>query len=173
VASEEPTQCLLPLFASGSFSETSKAKLEFVCRETDPSMGAPRVREAVVLAGSRGVITDAMREWAVLGVYELAAFAALRGHCCPAAAQIELPASTGPGPPLAESLREISRISRPGSSDAEVDAALKSFDGVIRCLARNKQIKVLGDYKAPSGGEDTAFKKTLSRARSSAKRPAP
>ena len=61
--------------------------------KTDPRRGATALRSRVVLASADGRPTDAMREWALLSWYEMAAFAVVRGRCCAASPPLEAAAA--------------------------------------------------------------------------------
>ncbi len=164
-APEDSGGCFASLFSEDTFEGGGGDSLAFVCDEPSPVKGAPRVREAVVRAG-KGKVTGGMKEWAVLGFYELAGYAVLRGHCCAAdVAPLALPISPGSCPPLAESLQGVVAASRPGRSKADADQAVDTFDQAVRCITRSKQTKAFGGYPRPSGGEGTTLSKTLTRAR--------
>lgn len=158
------------MFAEDSFDEEGvEGALDFVCKEASPIRGAPKVREVLVREG-RGKVTGGMKEWALLGFYELAAYAVLRDRCCSAnAPPLDLPVSPGKCPPLTDSLGEVARASRPGSDAKAVSPAVDTFDEAVRCITRSKQTKLFGGYPRPSGGEGTALKKTMARARGDAK----
>jgi eukaryotic-like serine/threonine-protein kinase len=158
--------CMHDLFAEGSFARPVGKSLDFVCSQRDPRKGAPAVREVVVRA-SQGRVTDGMREWALLGWYELAAYAAIRGRCCPDAEPLELPVTPGSCPDLGEALRTISAVARPGAPEASFADASGGFDASLRCVLRSRQTKAFGKHKKLAGGEGTAFQKTFSRARES------
>ncbi len=157
-------KCMSALFAEGSFARPVGTSLDFVCAQRDPRKGAPAVREVVVRA-SQGRVTDGMREWALLGWYELAAYAAIRGRCCPGAAPLELPVTPGSCPDFGDALRAISAAARPDASAASFAEASAGFDASLRCVLRSRQTKAFGKHKKLAGGEGTAFEKTFARAR--------
>ena len=76
-----------------------------------------------------------------------------------------VPVSPGSCPPLVKSLDAVARASRRGSKDKAVNAAITELDQAVRCITRSKQTKPFGGYPRPSGGEGTALKKTIARAR--------
>ncbi len=156
--------CMRKLFPADTFQEGA-ASLTFVCEEPSPVRGAPRVREALV-RDSDGKVTEGMKEWAILGFFELGAYAVLRGRCCPAdVAPLELPISPGKCPPLAESLGEVAAASQPGADDKALKRAIDHLDRDVRCILRSKQTKPFGSYPRLSGGEGTALSKTMKRGR--------
>lgn len=127
--------------------------------------GAPRVREALV-RDSHGKVTEGMREWAILGYFELAAYAALRGRCCgPAVPPLELPVSPGKCPSLSEALDAVAAASQPGVDDEAQKRAIDRLDRDVRCILRSRQTKPFGNYPRLSGGEGTALSKTMQRGR--------
>ncbi len=77
-------------------------------RITDPRAGADKLRVAVVgSAPKAGGATEAMKIFARIGWYDMAAFAVVRAGCCPDAKPLELPeASKGCGD-MAEALRGV------------------------------------------------------------------
>jgi hypothetical protein len=157
--------CMVPLFAKGTFEARSRPSFSFLCNETDPRRGSRLIRKQVVLGATSGFVSDGMREWALLGWYELAAYAVMRARCCPGAAPIELPESPGACPAIAQALNELggatSKATRP--EDEGIELALKHFREAINCRVRSGGTNLFGYVGAPKGGEDTAFQKTLVR----------
>jgi hypothetical protein len=167
-ADEDPAKCLPTLFAEGTFP--SPPDLSAVCTETNVMTIAKRVKEAVVKA-SGGKVSDGMKEWAVLGLHEIAAVAALRGRCCPSAPPLDAPPSPGTCPSVADVLAEIEKTSRSGVPDAEIDATVAHFDSAARCIVRSGDTGQFGGVTALDGGETTMFQKILHRAQGVATHP--
>lgn len=157
--------CVMKLFAADSFAEGSHPSLEFVCREADPRLGAQKVHEALVRAGMGRTVSDGMREWAVMGWYELAAYAALRGRCCADPRPLELPPSPGTCPSMQDALSGVSASARLGATEDTQKDALAAFRKSLSCTIKSGKAKPFGNYPRPAGGEDTAFLKTLQRTR--------
>jgi serine/threonine protein kinase len=156
--------CMRSLFPADTFT-TGADSLSFVCEEASPIRGAPKVREALVRDG-RGKVTDGMKEWAVLGYFELGAYAVLRAHCCgPSAPPLSLPVSPGRCPSLAGPLAAVAQAGRKGAARAAAARAVDELDQAVRCITRSKQTKAFGGYPRPSGGEGTALAKTIARGR--------
>lgn len=164
LAVADPEACMESLLAPGAVGEGAKPDFTFMCEETDPRKVASKIRSTVIKS-ARGAVSDAMREWAVMGWYEYAAFASMRGRCCSGAAKIVLPPTGGLCAPMDDALNEIAEQSRPGATEADQDAALKKYRESLLCIARSGAHGVYGPYDPPSGGQDTAFMKTFARAR--------
>lgn len=163
--------CVKSALAADTFVSKRPKDLEFICRETDVVKGGGRLRARIVLAGETRAVTDGMREWAMLGFYELAAFAILHERCCPEPKPVTAPASPEIcKPAVAEAARRVSVSSR---SESELEAALGEFDKAIRCAVRANQIETFGGHPRPSGGEATWLKKIVTRLRSSEGQRAP
>jgi hypothetical protein len=157
---------VVTLFPPDSFDDKKRPDMAFVCTEPDPRQGAQKVHEVLVRAGMGRTVSDGMREWAVMGWYELAAFAALRGRCCPDLAPLELPPSPGTCPSLKDALDGIAKSARPGATDGAQKDAVAAFKKSLSCTIKSGKAKPFGAYPRPQGGEDTAFSKTLERTRS-------
>jgi serine/threonine-protein kinase len=149
--------CMQADFADDSVDGVSAARLESLCAETDPRKGANTMKTEVVRAGAHRV-TEAMREWALLSWYELAAFATIRADCCPDAPPLKLP-QVGQCDPLDGALAATGTAVTTGG---DVEGAVTLFRKAVSCVmvsgASNNYT-----YPALTGGEETAFKKTLAR----------
>ena len=153
--------CLRELFAEDSFT-TADPGLAKICEDKSPSKASRRVKELVVNA-SGGRLTGGMKEWAVLGIFELAAISAMRGQCCPGAEPLTVPEPGGSCTKLAESMQAIENAARPGAPVSDLDAAVARFDQDARCIIRAEQVKAFGDYGPLGGGEAATLDKTLQR----------
>lgn len=159
---EPPTTCMNALFAEKTFAD--EPPLAFVCEETNPVKGAAKVKESVVNAGTGKSPSPGMKEWAVLGFYELAAYAVLRSRCCPGGDTFTAPDATG-CPSMNEALGKIASVSKKDSSDEDVKVAQKAFVDSVKCITQSKASKTFGGYDDLSGGQGSVFSKTLDRAR--------
>src|SRR5262249_51699592 len=95
---------------------------------------------------------------ALLSWFELAAFTVVRADCCPGAEPVKVPA-VGQCEPLDASLNAVAEAATHGG---DVDGALKTMHRAIGCILASG---AAGNYPfAPlTGGEETAFRKTLAR----------
>lgn len=141
-----------------------------MCTITDPRKGGGAVRTEVVRAGARKRVSDGMREWAVLGWYEMAAFAIMRSSCCPSAAPLDIPIAI-PTCDIETPLLELATLaSSAAAEDAKVTAALDAYTNAVRCVARAGGSDGFGQKGGPQGGESGTFEKTLKRVRAAAKK---
>jgi hypothetical protein len=151
--------CVLSQFASHAFESVEPVDQKAVCSETDPRRGALAIRSRLVLA-SGGRPTDAMREWALLSWYEMAAFAVVRARCCAAPPPVKLPPPVGVCDPLDHALDALGAAAS-GQGDVEPDLA--RLRKALACAALNG-----GDagypYKGrPPDGSESALLKTIER----------
>jgi serine/threonine-protein kinase len=164
----DPAACVRGLFPAETFEPG--APLGEVCAETDPRRGAALLRAEIA---RRGVVqrktTEAMRSWALLSWYELAAFAAVRGRCCPEGSRspIWAPPSVGTCPALAPILDELGRVA---AGSGEVEPAVANFRLSILCVERghrlNQNLPSPYPYDGPpGGGAQEALLRILERAR--------
>ena len=168
-APTDANACLAPLFPPDTFMELPPS-LGFVCTITDPRKGGGAVRTEVVRAGARKRVSDGMREWAVLGWYEMAAFAIMRSSCCPSAAPLDIPIAI-PTCDIETPLLELATLaSSAAAEDAKVTAALDAYTNAVRCVARAGGSDGFGQKGGPQGGESGTFEKTLKRVRAAAKK---
>lgn len=158
--------CMRPLFAEGTFNPDSEPDLAFVCDERDARRGGAMIRSTIVHAAADKRISEGMREWALLGWYELAAYAVVRTRCCPNAEPI------APGPlaqcgPLDEAMTSMEKLAGTARDveDPAVKAALDLYArGIRKCMVEHRATRPYARDDAPQGGEVTVFKKTLARA---------
>jgi hypothetical protein len=158
--------CLASTFAASTFTSPPPG-LDFICSETDAYKGGVNIRVKVIRAGGgANGVTEGMREWSMLGWYEMAAFVAIRGACCDEAP----PLKTQPGIdmcPLDAKLEGLAKAVR-GADDAGMEEAVKEFGGMLRCLVAAGVSRTFGQPGAPDPGAVTVFRKTLERARKAA-----
>ncbi len=167
----DPEACVASLFAPETFDAADGTKLSAVCDETDPRKGSVTLKAEAIRAGSSGSVkkvSDGMREWAILGWYEMAAFSVIRARCCPAAAPITLPTPEG-CEPLDKVLTELGAAASTAGDDAAARDVLARYTKAAHCVARSGAATRYGRGDRIEGGEETAFLKTLDRVRASTK----
>jgi serine/threonine-protein kinase len=147
--------CTASYLPKGAFGKAPG--VEFLCTETDPRAGAGKLHAAVVSAAPKGGVppTEAMKIFARIGWYDMAAFAVVRAGCCPEAPPISLPdAKCG----MDASLRAIGEAVIASRPTVE---ALKAYTDSIHCELNRGGAKWLRRTERPAGGEDTAFLELL------------
>ena len=120
-----------------------------------------RARVVGAGGGARG-LTEGMREWALLGYYEMAAFSVGRTLCCAKPA----PLATQPSSkcPLDQKLQDLAAAAL-GPDPKAIDAALGEYSAVLRCLLAAGVAASFGQQGPPDPASVTAFRKTVGRAR--------
>ena len=141
--------------------ESGWVDLGFVCGEADVVKGARRLREAIVLGGSNRAVTNGMKEWALLGFFELPTYAVVRDRCCPKAGPPVVPASPAIcKPTMDDAVFAVMQAARQGEVPTDV---LAKVDKAARCIHRAKQATSFGQHPKPSGGEGTALRTITNR----------
>ncbi|WP_437991167.1 hypothetical protein [Sorangium sp. So ce145] len=162
--------CAMPLFPGKSVDAAIAGQLSFVCAETDPMKGVAALKSHLAQAAGPKGVSDATKEWAVLGWHDMATVATLRARCCHAPPPLQLPPTPEGCAPLDEALNElgaaVASASAPG--DRAVAKAARRYMRAAQCVARVGAATRYGRKSKPNGGEASAFKKVLSRALRSA-----
>ncbi|MBL8741792.1 MAG: hypothetical protein JNK04_11880 [Myxococcales bacterium] len=118
--------------------------------------GARRLREAIVLGGSGRGVTNGMKEWSLLGFFELPTYAIVRDRCCPNAGPPSVPASPAIcKPTMDDAVFGVMQAARRGEVPTD---ELAKVDKAARCILRAKQATSFGQHPKPSGGEGTALR---------------
>jgi hypothetical protein len=152
------------MFAASTFPSTP-AKLGSICSITDPRKGGEAIRKEVILASFGKAASDGMKEWGVLNLYEMAAFAILRSVCCASPPPLDLPVNV-PTCDIQTPLKKLAEMaSSPSTSDSDVSSALTDYTKQARCLSRAGAASAFGLLNGLSGGELEMFQKTIDRAR--------
>lgn len=190
-ASHSPTQslnaCVRSYFADDTFAVA--AQLEFVCesgdhrnvttklfelseakadlerQQTDADAGAPKAEQP-----DGGFQVDTVKAEAgpervrrPLGWYELLSTAIIRKGCCPNAAPVTLPETTG----WCEQLQDVVRdLADDSARSGDLAPRVKRFDKAVDCLFANRVRRPYTEYKtAPLTEENrAAFQQFLSHA---------
>jgi eukaryotic-like serine/threonine-protein kinase len=148
----DPSACVADALA------TEGIDYGFICKQTNPLKAAGRVKSALVRNGA-GLVTDGMRQWAGLGWYEMAAFTALRAHCCPPGE--ELAYNFTLACPLDEAVNLLDTAVRTGDA-AKVEVAVKRYSKESRCLDQFGQSRNMG-RDGPPGAGIAALKRLLEK----------
>ena len=143
--------CVSGYLPKGTFERAPN--MSWVCEESDPRTGAEKLRIAII-ANSKGNITDAMKIFARMGWYDMAAFAVIHAGCCENAKPLELPPPSTGCTPMADSLREIGSAVVASRS---YDEPMKTYTAAIHCEVNAGKGPVLRHNAHPAGGEDSAF----------------
>jgi hypothetical protein len=158
--------CAMPLFPGKSVDAATAGQLLFVCAEIDPMKGVAALKSHLAQAAEPKGVSDATKEWAVLGWHDMATLATLRARCCHAPPPLALPPTPEGCAPLDEALNElgaaVASASAPG--DRAVAKAARRYMRAAQCVARVGAATRYGRKNKPNGGEASAFKKVLSRA---------
>jgi hypothetical protein len=168
---QDVNACMRELFPSETF-QSRPPKFDFVCTETSPWKGSANVRGEIVRGGSgQQRVTDAMREWAVMGWFDMAAFATVRARCCPSAPPLVTPV-VSTCTPLHEVLANLGARATSGAApdDPKVVEAIDGYTAAVRCVLHAGASNRFGDYQPLQGGEEAAYKKTLARVFASLKK---
>ena len=137
-----------PITCIGKALATEDIDFGFVCEQTNPLKASGKIKSALVRNG-KGLVTDAMRQWAGLGWYEMAAFAILRADCCPAGEPLAY--NFVLACPLDEAINELDGAVRSGKREP-IDAAIKRYSKEARCLDQFGQSRNMGRDGPPGSG---------------------
>jgi hypothetical protein len=143
--------CVSGYMPKGTFDKAPD--MSWVCDETDPRSGAEKLRVSLI-NGAKGTTTDAMKIFARIGWYDMAAFAVVRAGCCENAKPLTLPAPSAGCSAMDEALHEV------GSSVVAArsyDDSLKKYTAAIHCEMNAGKGALLHHPNRPAGGEDSAF----------------
>jgi hypothetical protein len=103
-----------------------------------------------------------MKEWALLGWYELAAFSVIRARCCPSPPPLQLPEVRG-CTPVPDLLAGISAAAAATTDPADkaLKKAVDAYTSNVYCIVRSGIAARFGRVGNPQGGEDTTFMRFL------------
>lgn len=168
VTSGGAAACMMPLFASGTFA-SPPAALDAACQITDPRKGVELVKTEVVVGGAGRLVSDGMREWAIMGWYGMGAFAILRSSCCPSAPELRIPFKV-PGCDIETAMKDLAAAATSKTAtDDEVKTALKAYTKAAKCTSRAGAVASFGQKGPIQEGELVTVQKTITRARAAAK----
>jgi len=156
---EQVTACVSSLLTAGTL-ERARPSFSFVCGESHARQAATRIQAELSRdqRGTRGA-TIGMREWAVLGWYELAALAVFRGQCCASPKPLEWAFKLAC--PIDKALQQLEDAVR-AHDHAGAEKATVQYTKTAMCLARQGQGPNFGQTGLPGPSVGT-FKKLLKR----------
>jgi hypothetical protein len=143
--------CVSGYLPKGTFDKAPD--MSWVCDESDPRAGAEKLRVAVV-TGSKGNTTEAMKIFARIGWYDMAAYAVVRAGCCENAKPLSLPEPSPTCTAMDEALRDIASAV---VAQRSYDEPLKTYTAAIHCEMNAGKGAALHHTTRPVGGEDSAF----------------
>jgi serine/threonine-protein kinase len=125
------------------------------CDQTDPRAGADKLRVAIVASAPKtGGATTAMKIFARIGWYDMAAFAVVRAGCCPDAKALELPEASKTCSSMSEALQEVGKEV---VANHPAEESLKKYTAAIHCEVNVGRGQLFRKAERPAGGEDSAF----------------
>ena len=158
--SEATQRCIASALPEDTFAGTF-TDLTPLCAQSSIVQGARDLRLIIVRAGTGRSVTAGMKEWSLIGSFELPAFAIIQNRCC-AVAPVKVPSSPDGCPTSLETaIRALERSEL--SVKKEVNKVIDDIDRAIRCIERSGAEKRFGGYAALSGGEVTPFRKLVAR----------
>jgi hypothetical protein len=143
--------CVAGYLPKGAFGKAPE--LDWLCSETDPRVGGEKLHSAVVAGAPKGTVTDAMKIFARIGWYDMAAFAVVHNGCCLEAKPVTIPEGHAECS-MDTALREVGDAV---IAARDVEVALKRYTDSIHCELNQGGGKFLKRTSRPEGGEDTAF----------------
>jgi hypothetical protein len=143
--------CVAGYLPKGAFGKAPN--LDWLCSETDPRVGGEKLHGAVVAGAPKGVTTDAMKIFARIGWYDMAAFSVVHTGCCMDAKPVTI-AEGRADCAMDVALREVGDAV---IAARDVENALKKYTESIHCELNHGGGKYLRHSGRPEGGEDTAF----------------
>ena len=161
--------CMVPLFAAATFI-TPPSGLDAACQITDPREGVKLVKNEVIRAGGGRIVSDGMREWAIVGWYGMASFAAVRATCCPSTSpELHIPFKDATCD-LDGALKRIAAAATSATAeDTEVATALQAYTKAVKCTVDSGAAAFFRQKGGIVEGELVTFQKTLARTRAAAK----
>jgi hypothetical protein len=154
---DKTASCVAGYLPKGAFARSPD--LSWLCDETDAQKGAGKLRVAIVTAAPKTAgPTDAMKLFARMTWYDLAAHAVIRTGCCIDAKPLTLPAPGTGCDAMADALNEVGREIVAGKS---YDEPLKRFAGSIQCELNLGRSQTFGRAQRPPTGEEAAFREFL------------
>jgi hypothetical protein len=147
------SSCVMGYLPKNTFG--SAPDFSGVCDVTDPRIGADKLRVAIVASAPKiNGATDAMKIFARIGWYDMAAFAVVRAGCCPDAKALELPEPSKACGSMSDALQEVGKEVVANHAPEE---SLKKYTAAIHCELNVGRGQAFRKAERPAGGEDAAF----------------
>lgn len=147
------SSCVMGYMPKNTFG--SAPDFSGICDQVDPRAGADKLRVAIVASAPKtGGATDAMKIFARIGWYDMAAFAVVRAGCCPDAKPLTLPEPSKTCGDMAEALRGVGQDV---VANHPAEESLKKYTAAIHCELNVGRGQVFRKGERPAGGEDSAF----------------
>lgn len=151
--SDKVSSCVMGYLPKNTFG--SAPDFSGLCEITDPRAGADKLRVAVVGSAPKTAgATDAMKIFARIGWYDMAAFAVVRAGCCPDAKPLELPE---PGKACGDMAEALRGVGQEVVANHPAEEPLKKYTAAIHCELNLGRGQLFRKGERPVGGEDTAF----------------
>jgi hypothetical protein len=152
-STDKLTSCVMGYMPKETFG--SSPDFSGVCEQTDPRIGADKLRVAIVGSAPKVVgATEAQKIFARIGWYDMAAFAVVRAGCCPDAKPLELPEPAKACDSMAKALEFVGQEV---VANHAIEEPLKKYTAVIHCEVNAGRGATFRKAVRPAGGEDTAF----------------
>ncbi|MBW2455381.1 MAG: hypothetical protein JRI68_12755 [Deltaproteobacteria bacterium] len=151
--------CMRALFPADTFSDRATPNFDRVCRRGHPRKGAEAIKGLVVAGGNRRALTTGMKEWSLLGWYNMAAFTVVHGHCCESAIDLSHPSFKICG--LGDALEALHAAAR--GRPTELDAATEAYRKAASCTWRSNNAKMFQQTTQPTSQQLATYRKILDR----------
>ncbi|HXK20667.1 MAG TPA: hypothetical protein VNG33_22805, partial [Polyangiaceae bacterium] len=152
-ATDKLSSCVMGYMPKDTFG--TAPDFSGVCDVTDPRVGADKLRVAIVgSAPKAGGATEAMKIFARIGWYDMAAFAVVRAGCCPDAKPLELPE---PGKSCGDMAEALRGVGQEVVANHPAEESLKKYTAAIHCELNANRGGLFRKKERPAGGEDSAF----------------
>jgi hypothetical protein len=148
--------CVSGYLPKGAFVATPS--FDWLCSETDPRLGADRLRNAIVHGGNQIHVTEAMKLFSRIGWYDMPVYAIVRGGCCPDAKPIELPAPIEPCPDMGQALRDIAKAAIASQS---IDDPLGRYTKSANCEISANRAYIYKRHGKPLYHQEQTFRELL------------
>ncbi len=151
-------RCMQVLFPPDTFA-ADPPSFAAVCRRGHPRKGAQAIKGIVVASGNQRALTEGMREWSLLGWYEMAAFAVMHGRCC--STTIDLSHPSFEVCDIGRALEALHGAAR-GRAD-HLGAATQAYSKAATCIWSSNRAKLFQQTIQPTAQQLAYFRKTLER----------